>query len=304
MAQNQAFRCDENVFNLDETCSDLCSVHPLQDAFDAVGYFQLALAAALEDQANPEALYVVYMKLAEIHGNHMPDAQLCQMYRDRAQSLKRVLAGEGGAAVGEENMDDADAEPGQKKEKDSDTDMERTGSLVKRNGIFTFTPENEKCEDNSFPRTCNTHGDTKDKCTDTNTGGTNGKEDHNINLPDTDGPFVDASGSIASQSYSDSIFTESFDTAKEQISDSSSSTDTLQTYQNQTDGKDSDFDTARYMPSLMPVNHTGDVTRCADSQNTDSDIQDEQNTPTKEPDARADPIQKDVSLSDTDQTDC
>lgn len=300
MDQNQAFKCDHNVFNLDETCSELCSVHPLQDAFDAVGYFQLALAAALEDQANPEALYVVYMKLAEIHGHHMPDAELCQVYRDRAQSLKRVLAGEEAAAVGEENVDDADAEPGQKKEKDSD--MERAESLVKRNGFFTSTPENEKCEESSFPRTCIIHGDTEDTFTDTNIGGTNGKKDHNINPPDTDGPFVDASGSIASQSNSDSIFTESFDTAKEQISDSSSSTDTLQTYQNQTDGKDSDFDTARYMPSQMPVHPTVDVTRHAGAQNTDSDIQDERNTFTKETDARADPIQKDAYQSDTDQT--
>uniref|UniRef100_A0A3B5LRM7 SH3 domain and tetratricopeptide repeats 2 n=1 Tax=Xiphophorus couchianus TaxID=32473 RepID=A0A3B5LRM7_9TELE len=69
------------------------TLHDFKDAFDAVGYFYLALAAALEDKANPEALYVVYMKLAEIHGSHMPDAQLCQLYIDRAQSLKRVLAG-------------------------------------------------------------------------------------------------------------------------------------------------------------------------------------------------------------------
>ncbi|XP_070769579.1 SH3 domain and tetratricopeptide repeat-containing protein 2 [Enoplosus armatus] len=276
------------------------TLHKLKDAFDAVGYFQLALAAALEDRANPEALYVVYMKLAEIHGNHLPDAQLCQVYRDRAWSLKRVLAGEEGAAVGEENTDDADAEPCQKKEKDSDADTERTESLVKRNVIFTFTPENEKCADNSFPRTCIMHGATEDRLTDTNRD-TNGKEDHNINLPDPDGPFVDAPGSeaetITSQSYSDSIFTESFDTAKEQISDSSSSSDTLQTCQNQTDDKDADFDTDHSMPSEIPV-----ITRHTDAQNTNSDIQDGQNTPTKETDAHADPIHKDVNESDIDQT--
>ncbi|XP_044062330.1 SH3 domain and tetratricopeptide repeat-containing protein 2 isoform X2 [Siniperca chuatsi] len=276
------------------------TLHKLKDAFDAVGYFQLALAAALEDQANPEALYVVYMKLAEIHGNHLPDAQLCQVYRDRAQSLKRVLAGEEGAAVGEENRDDADAEPGQKKEKDSDADLERTESLVKRNGIFT-TPE-----DNSFPRTCIIYGDTEDRYTDTNIGVPNGKEDADINLPDADGPFVDAPGSetetIASQSYSDSIFSESFDTAKEQISDSSSSTDTLQTCQNQTDGKDPCFDTDHSMPSQIPVNHISDITRNTDAQNRDSDIHDEQNTPTKETAAHADLIQNNVSQTDTDQT--
>ncbi|XP_049899002.1 SH3 domain and tetratricopeptide repeat-containing protein 2 isoform X2 [Epinephelus moara] len=267
------------------------TLHKLKDSFDAVGYFQLALAAALEDQSNPEALYVVYMKLAEIHGNHMPDPQLCQVYRDRAQSLKRILAEEEGAAVGEENMADADTEPGQKKEEDSGADMERTESLVKRNGVFTSTPENKKRDDNSFPRTSFISEDKEDRHADTDTGDTNGK-DHSNNL-DADGPFVDAfdTQTIASQSYSDSILTESFDTAKEQISDSSSSTDTLQTYQNQTDG--TDFDTDHSMPSQI---HISDITRHRDSHNTDSDIQDEQNTPTKG--THADPFQKDVSDED------
>ncbi|XP_045886985.1 SH3 domain and tetratricopeptide repeat-containing protein 2 isoform X4 [Micropterus dolomieu] len=282
------------------------TLHKLKDAFDAVGYFQLALAAALEDQANPEALYVVYMKLAEIHGNHLPDAQLCQVYRHRAQSLRRVLAGKEGAALGEENVDDADAEPGQKKEKDFEADVERTECLVERNGIFTLTPENENCEDSSFPRNYTIHRETEDQYTDSNIGDNNGKEDHNINLPDTDGPFADGPGSetetIVSQSYSDSIFTESFDTAKEQISDSSSSTDTLQTCQNQTNGKDFDFDTDHSTPCQIPVNHTSDVTGHTEGQNTDSVIQDEQHTSTKETDAHADPIQKDVSQSDTRQT--
>lgn len=271
------------MFNLDEICSDLCSVHPLQDAFDAVGYFQLALAAALEDRVNPEALYVVYMKLAEIHGNHIPDAQLCQVYRDRAQSLKRVLAGEEGAAVGEENMDAAETE---------DPDVERTESNL------TSMPENVKCKDTSFPRTCVMHGGTEDTCAGTNNEDSHGKEDHNINLPDTDGRFLDASGfeTVASQSYSDSIFTESFDTAKEQISDSCSSTDTLQTDHFQTDGKD--FDTAHSMPSQIAVNH---ITSHTDAPNTDSDIQDEQNTLSDKADAHADHIQKDVCQSDADK---
>ncbi|XP_033489416.1 SH3 domain and tetratricopeptide repeat-containing protein 2 isoform X2 [Epinephelus lanceolatus] len=267
------------------------TLHKLKDSFDAVGYFQLALAAALEDQSNPEALYVVYMKLAEIHGNHMPDPQLCQVYRDRAQSLKRILAGEEGAAVVEENMADADTELGQKKEEDSGADMERTESLVKRNGVFTSTPENKKRDDNSFPRTSFISEDKEDRHADTDTGDTNGK-DHSNNL-DADGPFVDAfdTQTIASQSYSDSILTESFDTAKEQISDSSSSTDTLQTYQNQTDG--TDFDTDHSMPSQI---HISDITRHRGSHNTDSDIQDEQNTPTKG--THTDPFQKDVSDED------
>uniref|UniRef100_A0A8C6T9I4 SH3 domain and tetratricopeptide repeats 2 n=1 Tax=Neogobius melanostomus TaxID=47308 RepID=A0A8C6T9I4_9GOBI len=83
------------------------TLYKLKDAFDAVGYFHLALAAALEDPANPEALYVVYMKLAEIYGHHNPNAELCQVYKERAQSLKRVL---GGAAAGEESQDNANGE--------------------------------------------------------------------------------------------------------------------------------------------------------------------------------------------------
>ncbi|XP_034147573.1 SH3 domain and tetratricopeptide repeat-containing protein 2 isoform X3 [Esox lucius] len=71
------------------------TLHKLKDAYDAVGYFQLALAAALEDCANPQALYVVYMKLAEIHANHMPDPLLCQAYQDSARSLRRELSGLG-----------------------------------------------------------------------------------------------------------------------------------------------------------------------------------------------------------------
>uniref|UniRef100_A0A3Q1FQ31 SH3 domain and tetratricopeptide repeats 2 n=2 Tax=Acanthochromis polyacanthus TaxID=80966 RepID=A0A3Q1FQ31_9TELE len=265
------------------------TLHKLKDAFDAVGYFQLALAAALEDQANPEALYVVYMKLAEIHGNHMPDAQLCQVYRDRAQSLKRVLAGVESAAVGEENVDSADTESGQKKEKNLDADMGHTEIPLKRNGIFDSVPKDAKCEDDPPLRTCTTHVNSKHR-SDTNLRDANVKEDHNHYLSDTDSPYPDVFASetetIASRSYSDSIFTESFDTAKEQISDSSSSTETLQTHQNATDGKD--FDTGHSMNSQIPVNHTSDMTGHADARDTDSDIQDKQNTPTTETEPHTD----------------
>lgn len=64
-----------------------------QDAFDAMGYFHLALAAALEDGGSLQAKYIIYMKLAEIHANYLPDAELSQRYMDSAQSLKRELAG-------------------------------------------------------------------------------------------------------------------------------------------------------------------------------------------------------------------
>lgn len=243
------------------------TLHKLKDAYDAVGYFQLALAAALEDEANPEALYVVYMKLAEIHGNHMPDARLCQVYRDRAQSLKRVLAGEGdsaAAAVGNINTDNADAELGQMKE---DFDVDCREHLTERKSYCTLTSENMKHEEYSFIRD------------------TNGIEDQKNNHPDVDGPFVDAYETTASQSYSDSILTESFDTAKEQISNSSSSTDTLQTHQDPTEGKNAS--------SSLPGKPTCDVTIIPE--NTDPDFQDEENTPTCEKDA---PAEKVLSLTD------
>lgn len=64
-----------------------------QDAFDAMGYFHLALAAALEDGGNLQARYIIYMKLAEIHANYLPDVKLSQRYMDSARSLKRELAG-------------------------------------------------------------------------------------------------------------------------------------------------------------------------------------------------------------------
>ncbi|XP_030001800.1 SH3 domain and tetratricopeptide repeat-containing protein 2 isoform X2 [Sphaeramia orbicularis] len=275
------------------------TLYKLKDAFDAMGYFHLALAAALEDQANPEALYVVYMKLAEIHGHHMPDAQLCQVYRDRAQSLKRVLAGEEGASVGQENMDGADAESGQRKEKDSG--LGQTEML--RNGISTSMPEDGHCHHEVDPRTCIIHTNADDECTEK-------KEDPVVHPPDTDGPYVDACGSetatIASHSYSDSIFTESFDTAKEEITDSSSSTDTLQTYQKQTD-QIRDSETDHIVPDQTPVNHTSEHENDHKAK-LDAAIQAEQ---MKEKDAdldlnQMDFIQKDVSheenQSDTDQT--
>lgn len=78
---------------LPETFEKSMLVFLPQDAFDAMGYFHLALAAALEDKESLSTIYIIYMKLAEIHANHMPDAELCKTYMDCAQSLKRELAG-------------------------------------------------------------------------------------------------------------------------------------------------------------------------------------------------------------------
>ncbi|XP_029368882.1 SH3 domain and tetratricopeptide repeat-containing protein 2 isoform X2 [Echeneis naucrates] len=283
------------------------TLHMFKDPFDAVGYFQLALAAALEDQANTEALYVVYMKLAEIHSNHMPDTELCQHYRDRACSLKRFLVGEEGTTVEEDNMDNTDTQPEQKKDEDSDGEVGHTERLFKRNNTLDSIPEAEKDEDDPFLKNSMFHVDTEARCVDSNDGEVNGKEDHNHQPPDT-GLYGDRSetGTIASRSFSDSIFTESFDTAKEQISDSSSSNDTLQLYHNAADGRDPDLDTDHSMPCQIPVNHAGDIAARAEAGDTESDARDERNTPTKATDAHEDPIYKDIRLegshADTDHT--
>ncbi|XP_058506149.1 SH3 domain and tetratricopeptide repeat-containing protein 2 isoform X2 [Solea solea] len=255
------------------------TLHKLKDAFDAVGYFHLALAAALEDQSHPEALYVVYMKLAEIHGNHMPDAHLCQVYRDRAQSLRRVLAGE----------DDPDTELNLQREQHSDVEMAHTESLYKSTDSI---PKDENYKGESSPRTCVRHVPAKDGCGDSDPGNAHGKEDHHHHLPDTDGACGDRceTDTITSQSYSDSIFTESFDTAKEQMSDTSSSTDTSQTYQNPTEGAEPDFGTDHNMSTQVPVHPTNDITGDTDVRDTDSH---------KEKDARADPIEEEVGLEDS-----
>lgn len=167
-----------------------------------MGYFHLALAAALEDRANPEALYVVYMKLAEIHGNHMPDAQLCQLYRDRANSLKKVLSGAEDSAVNEEIGKDT----------------------------------SEHCDSDPFPRTSGMQADTHRDAERLNE--VNERQDDDIPPRDTNKEFGNTTAFISSQSYSESILTESFDTAREYMSDSCSSTDTVQTSPKQIDGND------------------------------------------------------------------
>ncbi|XP_049594229.1 SH3 domain and tetratricopeptide repeat-containing protein 2 isoform X2 [Syngnathus scovelli] len=172
-------------------------LHKLKDSYDALGYFHLALAAALEDQANAEALYVVYMKLAEIHGNHIPDAQLCQLYRDRAHSLKRILSGAEDSAVNQEIGKDTD----------------------------------EVCDSEPFPRNCRMQ-------VDTDRGTAIRRVDDYIPPPDTNNSLVDIPAFTASQSYNESILTESFDTAREHMSDSCSSTDTVQTSPKQLNGDD------------------------------------------------------------------
>lgn len=190
-----------------------------------MGYFQLALAAALEDQANPQALYVVYMKLAEIHGSHIPDAGLCQVYRDRAQSLKRVLAGEDAAAAAA-FVEEEDVEH-----------FECTDSNLKS------VPDTIKNQAASLPTTSEPHRDS-----DTFNGD---EEEKDANLRPSQ-----TLATSTSRSHSDSTFTESFDTARDHISDSSSSTDTLRTDRRlvQDGDRDSDADSVHSQGS---VGHSG-----------------------------------------------
>ncbi|XP_059371749.1 SH3 domain and tetratricopeptide repeat-containing protein 2 isoform X1 [Carassius carassius] len=88
------------------------TLYRLKDAFDAMGYFHLALAAALEDKESLSTLYIIYMRLAEIHANFIPDAELSKSYMERAQSLRKELAGYTDSCDTEEtHQDPAEAEP-------------------------------------------------------------------------------------------------------------------------------------------------------------------------------------------------
>lgn len=186
-----------------------------------MGYFHLALAAALEDQANPQALYVVYMKLAEIHGSHIPDAGLCQVYRDRAQSLKRVLAGDDAASAGgEDNSEHFEC---------TDSKVTSVPDTIKSQAASSTTSE-PRGDSNAF---------------------NGGAEEKDANLKPSR-----ALGTSTSRSHSDSTFTESFDTAREHISDSSSSTDTLQTERRPAQGEDKDSD-ADIVHTESSAGHSG-----------------------------------------------
>lgn len=222
----------------------------------------------MEDRANPQALYVVYMKLAEIHGNHMPDAQLCQVYRARAQSLK-------GALAGEENMLVAESD-------NSDPDVERTNIPSAAGNGF---------KDNSFPSTCEEQQSADDACSDINNVGTRSASHCEAFMSETD--------TIGSRSHSDSILTESFDTAKEQISDSCSSSDTLQIDRSHADEKD--FGNGHRLSShVAHVAQTCDVTGHIYAPKTECKDQKDPNTLEEVPDT--DRIHEDVSGTDADNT--
>ncbi|KAM6953199.1 SH3 domain and tetratricopeptide repeat-containing protein 2 [Aplochiton taeniatus] len=191
------------------------TMHKLKDAHDAVGYFQLALAAALEDRDNPMALYVIYMKLAEIHANHMPDAQLCQTYRERAQSLRKVLAGPGDTGekedtdtgLREEDISEAGMDNSQAGASDS---AEGKEAQTRRDGHKETKTEEESSEDVNDTE-AHISNNTGEHCLDTN-------------VLDVD--------METSHSHTDSSLT--FETAPEHITDSSA-TDSLHTLNGQAD---------------------------------------------------------------------
>ncbi|XP_056139425.1 SH3 domain and tetratricopeptide repeat-containing protein 2 isoform X2 [Lampris incognitus] len=298
------------------------TLHKLKDAFDAVGYFQLALAAALEDHANPKALYILYMKLAEIYANHMPDTQLCQTYRHRAHSLTRVLAGEEDPDREEEERRDPDTEPGQNQEdilkSDSCTDschavsssmMTKEMKSICRDEHISGT-EDENCVEDSIAGTLRIHMDTEEECTDSAVEDANRKHGHNNSGgPIMDDPCIDATMTeteiISCQSCIDSM-TESFVTAREQFT--CDSTDTLQTDLDKIDEKPensvaSDLDTEASGPSetvFLPVGNTfADFTSegggHTGTQNTEIDIPQDKNIPPEETDV-------DVGLKDNSNT--
>ncbi|XP_055014824.1 LOW QUALITY PROTEIN: SH3 domain and tetratricopeptide repeat-containing protein 2 [Boleophthalmus pectinirostris] len=228
------------------------TLYKLKDAFDAVGYFHLALAAALEDSANPEALYVVYMKLAEIYGHHMPNDQLCQNYREKAQSLKRVL---GGAATGEEGKDNNNGECCQREEEDS--------SLG----------HSEQTEDNiSASRTCVTIADAQTSNVDSILGNTVNKE-ADMSEPFSESFEVNAPEGIGGHSHNDfNHLTESFDTAKEDIIDPNISMDPTQTTTEWIKGQ-TDLQPDHTVPEQIPVNHTSGISEALSPENVPLNFQ-------------------------------
>ncbi|XP_039629874.1 SH3 domain and tetratricopeptide repeat-containing protein 2 isoform X1 [Polypterus senegalus] len=61
------------------------TLHKLKDAFDASGYFQLALAAALEDK---QAESLICTRLGEIYSSFLPDEEKAHFFFSNVQTLK------------------------------------------------------------------------------------------------------------------------------------------------------------------------------------------------------------------------
>lgn len=99
-----------------------------------MGYFHLALAAALEDEGSLQARYIIYMKLAEIHANYLPEVELSQRYMDSARSLKRELAAQPNSD--DEYVNDVDAEYADTKSVNHSSDGSRSSDFSSRSSIL------------------------------------------------------------------------------------------------------------------------------------------------------------------------
>ncbi|KAK2891116.1 hypothetical protein QQF64_007312 [Cirrhinus molitorella] len=139
------------------------TLYRLKDAFDAMGYFHLALAAALEDKESLSTLYIIYMKLAEIHANYIPDAELSKSYMERAQRLKKELAG----YTDSSDTDERDQDPA---EAEADTHT-KAGQSDSSSGTSTLTESsmtNTSLTINAQEESENILPNTSHKDTDTN----------------------------------------------------------------------------------------------------------------------------------------
>lgn len=102
-----------------------------------MGYFHLALAAALEDEGSLQARYIIYMKLAEIHANYLPDVELSQRYMDSARGLKRELAAQSDSSdTDDEYMNHAAAEYADAKSIDHSSDGSRSSDFSCRSSTL------------------------------------------------------------------------------------------------------------------------------------------------------------------------
>lgn len=63
---------------------------PLQDPFDAAGYYQLALAAAV-DLGNKEAQMKIYTRLATIYHNFLLDREKSLFFYQKARTFAAEL---------------------------------------------------------------------------------------------------------------------------------------------------------------------------------------------------------------------
>lgn len=149
-----------------------------------MGYFHLALAAAMEDKESLSTLYIIYMKLAEIHANYIPDAELSKSYMERAQSLKKELAGYTDSSDTEEtHQDSAEAESDTHTKAGQSDSSSGTSTLTESSMTNTSLTINAQGEsENILPNT--SHKDDTD---------TNVPEETDVGPPDQTSPLAETS---------------------------------------------------------------------------------------------------------------